>query len=170
MGKSYFLNHFQRNLRDDIEDLICYEWGYSDLIVKEEDGDMPGQFSGYMDISISNPKKENTVVGIEIEHISDYYQARKNINKLKTWTHNSVMRTSSLLHIFNENCNISYDNIGLLVRFAKNNEHKNCGFYYDYIFYNADDLKQTKQKALDLTLSIEFKTRLWMLIEDSGII
>ena len=170
MGKSNYLKYFQKNLRDSIENLICKEWGYTDLLITEEDGDMSGKFKGYMDVSIYNPSKENKVIGIEIEHISDCIQARQNINKLKSWTHNSLKRSSSLLHIFNEECNITPDNISELIRFAKESEHKNHGFYYDFIFYTVDDLTRTKQTPEALVFSKDFKTRLWMLIENCGLI
>jgi len=36
-----------------------------------------------MDLSICDKKNENSVVAIEIEHLSDYRQANRNIDKLK---------------------------------------------------------------------------------------
>lgn len=123
-----------------------------------------------MDISIFNPDKENVVIGIEIEHISSFLQAQQNITKLKSWTHNSINRKCSMLHIFNEDCKIGHDKIGELVRYARDNQLKNHGFFYDYIFYKVKDKKMNKQTAIDLVYSLDFKTRLWMLIEDCGII
>lgn len=126
-----YLKSFQKNLRDSIEKLIYLDWEYTELLLTEEDGNIPGAFNGYMDISISNPSRENIIFGIEIEHISDCYQAKHNIEKLKKWSHNSVKRNASLLLIFNEVCNISCNKIGELVKYAKEIEHKNHGFYYD---------------------------------------
>ncbi len=170
MGKSNYLKYFQKNLRDSIENLICKQWGYSEILVLEEDGVMPGKFNGFMDISIYNPSNENNVIGIEIEHISDYYQARKNIIKLKEWTHYSSKRSSGLLHIFNETCNITPDNIGELIKYAKENEHKNHGFYYDFVFYKVENQTKTKQNPEEIVNSMDFKARLWMLIENSGLL
>jgi hypothetical protein len=123
-----------------------------------------------MDISITNPSKDNVVIGIEIEHISEYNQAWQNINKLKSWAHSSEKRSAGLLHIFNEGCNITEDNISNLVGYAKENEHKNHGFYYDFLFYEVNDRKKTRQVPMNLADSMDFKTRLWMLIEDSGLL
>jgi hypothetical protein len=170
MGKSNYLKYFQKNLRDYIENLICKQWGYNELKISEEDGVMPGIFNGYMDISIYNPSKENSVIGIEIEHISDYSQARRNISKLKEWTHNSSKRSAGLLHIFNEACNIKPDNIGELIKFAKDSEHKNRGFYYDFIFYSVENRAKTKQNPEVIVNSMDFKARLWMLIENCGLL
>lgn len=170
MGKSDYLKYFQKNLRDYIQNLVCDDWGYTELLITEEDGNLQGCFNGYMDISICNPDKENIVLGIEIEHLGEFHHAKQNINKLKTWTHNSINRSCSMLHIFNEECKISHDKIGELVRYARENQMKNHGFFYDYIFYSVDNLKTTRQKPEEIVNSLEFKTRLWMLIEDCGLI
>lgn len=170
MGKAIFLSNFQENLRRSIEELLEKQFHVDDLVVTCEDGYLPGIFNGYIDISICNLEKENLLLAIEIEHISGYNQALKNITKLKTWTHNSTNRKCSMLHIINQGCSISYNDISQMVRVAKDNEKKNHGFSYDYIFYYIDDNRKTKQTAEDLVNSMDFRTRLWMLLEDADLV
>lgn len=57
-----------------------------------------------------------------------------------------------------------------MLMYAKENDHKNHGFYYDYLYYNVNVLKKTKQSPEDLVSSKDFQTRLWMLIENCGLI
>lgn len=170
MAKSAFLIRFQKNLRDSLEELICSKWQFTEIEVKEEDGDINGIFNGYMDISLTNRNNQYSVVGIEIEHKSNSDQAMKNIEKLKKWTHNSPYRSSSLLHIFNEGSNIYHEQIEAMVKYAKGSEHKNHGFYYDFVFYRIDDHKMTKRIATDLVDSREFRARLWNMIDSCGLI
>lgn len=140
--------------------------GYEDLIVECEGGNLIGKFNGYMDISIRNKNKDDVVIAIEIEHLSGFSQAWKNIEKLKTWTHNSTCRNCALLQIFNEDCNIKHDDIEKLIRRARDNQLKGLGFFYDFIFYKVDDKRKVNELALDLVNSKEFQARIWMLIED----
>jgi hypothetical protein len=172
MAKSEFLKYFQENLKDCIEDLIENEWGYKELQVCTEDGCLPGKFKGYMDICVFNENDENSnsIVAIEIEHLSDSKQAHRNIEKLKAWSHNSTYRKCGLLHIFNEDCNIHPNKIDGLVRYARDNQQKNHGFFYDFIFYQVDDHRKTKELAKEIVNSINFQSRLWMLLEDANIL
>lgn len=57
-----------------------------------------------------------------------------------------------------------------MLMYSKENDHKNHGFYYDYLYYNVNVLKKTKQSPEDLVSSKDFQTRLWMLIENCGLI
>lgn len=166
MAKDEFLKYFQKNLSNHIRELVVDEWGYDDIIVYCEDGSLIGKFNGYMDISIRNKNKNDVVVAIEIEHLSGFRQARINIEKLKTWTHNSTYRNCALLHIFNEGCNIWHEDIEKLIRYARNSQLKGLGFFYDYIFYKVEDKRKMDEIALDIVNSKEFQARIWMLIED----
>lgn len=122
-----------------------------------------------MDISIKNAQKENCVIGIEIEHKADASYPFQNIEKMKSWCHNSIFRQCGLMQIFNEDSNISHNKIEELVRFARDNQQKNCGFYYDFVFYRVNDNRTTKQTAEEFVNSLDFKTRLWTLMGDINI-
>lgn len=164
MSKDEFLRYFQKNLCNHIRELVVDEWGYDDAIVGCEHGNLIGKFNGYIDISIRNKSIE--AGAIEIEHLSGFSQAKKNIEKLKTWTHNSTYRNCALLHIFNEGCNIWHEDIENLIRYARNNQLKGLGFFYDYIFYKVEDKRKVDEIALNIVNSKEFHARIWMLIED----
>lgn len=166
MAKDEFLKYFQKNLCHYIENLIVNEWGYDEISVQCEDGRLIGKFNGYMDISIRNKTKDTTVVAIEIEHLSGFDGAKSNIEKLKSWTHNSTYRNCALLHIFNEKSNIKHNDIEHLIRFAREQQQKGLGFFYDFIFYMIDDKRKVDEIAFQIVKSKDFRARLWMLIED----
>ncbi|MHB1392829.1 MAG: hypothetical protein ACYCYE_07080 [Clostridia bacterium] len=169
MAKDEFLRYFQMNLCNYIRELIVDEWGYDDIIVGCEDGRLIGRFNGYMDISIKNKNTDDVIVAIEIEHLSGFNQAKINVEKLKTWIHNSTYRNCALLHVFNEECNIWHDDIEKLIRYARNNQLKGLGFFYDFIFYKVEDKRKVDETALNIVNSKEFQARIWMLIEDVGL-
>ncbi len=170
MGKAVFLKHFQNNLEEAIENLIIDVWGYEGLIVSVEDGNLNGKFDGFIDISITNPENRTSIIALEIEYLSGFEGAKRNIEKMKTWAHNSTYRKCGFLHVFNEDCYINNDQLSVLIRLAKDNERKNAGFFYDYIFYVVDDLRETRITADSLVNTKEFQIRLWMLMEDTEII
>lgn len=165
MGKAKFLLHFQNNLKKSIEDLISDKWGYNDFLVTSEERDITGKFSGFIDICIQRQGIDSSVVAIEIEHLSSYDQAKRNIEKMKAWAHNSNFRRCGLLHIINEESYIGKDYVSEIVQFAKNFERRGLGFYYDFKFYNVTDSRLKKRTAHELVHSSEFETRLWMLFE-----
>ncbi|MDF2884498.1 MAG: hypothetical protein K0R54_5065 [Clostridiaceae bacterium] len=51
---------------------------------------------------------------------------------------------------------MSKHDISNLVRYARNNQQKNHGFNYDYIFYNIDYNRKTKQIVYDSVNSMDF--------------
>ena len=83
MSKALFLRHFQNNLLVSLEELIKNQWFYRNLEVLPENRNLSGQFHGIVDLCIKNCLKNNSIVAIEIEHISSYRQAAQNIRKLK---------------------------------------------------------------------------------------
>lgn len=169
MGKSIFLKHFQNNLASYIEELLK-EFNIKHLIVSTEDSVLPGTFRGIMDLCIYDENAPENIVAIEIEHISNYDQAKKNIKKMKEWAHRSQSRSCSLLHIFNENSNITPPKINELVFYAKCNQQKNNGFFYDFIYYSVDDRRKTSETAEQLIFGSEFKTRLWILLKEVNLV
>jgi hypothetical protein len=169
MAKSLFLQHFQKNLATCIKEILS-DWGYQNLIVSVEENNICGAFNGFLDICITNETNETSVIAIEIEHISDFGQAIRNIEKMKEWAHRSNYRKCGFLHIFNEYCSISEDSICELISYARTNERKDLGFIYEFIFYSINDKKETKKTAEHLVLSKDFKARLRMLMKDSEIV
>ncbi|NJD02374.1 MAG: hypothetical protein FIA99_07230 [Ruminiclostridium sp.] len=165
MSKTLFLEYFQENLREAIEELITKQWGYKEYTVCCEKHDITGKFKGFIDICIEKESSDSSILAIEIEHLSGYDQAIKNIEKLKAWAHNSNYRKCSLLHIFNEDCYVGKDYISELIKHAKVHERKGLGFYYDFAFYKVKYLRKTRQIATDLVFSPDFETRIWMLLE-----
>lgn len=164
MGKNLFLNHFQENLGKSIESLIKNTWGREEYKVTSEYRDLKGHFKGIIDIAIVNIESENSILSIEIEHRSSFEQAKRNIEKMKNWTHNSTYRRCSFLQIFNEESNISIYKMDDLVEYAKMLEKEAKGFNYDFIFYGIADKRKCKQIAEDLVYSMDFQTRLWLLM------
>ncbi len=169
MGKSTFLSYFQNNLVDNIKKLLK-EFNLEYLEVSTEDSYLSGSFKGIMDLCIYNQNDWDRIVAIEIEHTSNYYQAKRNIEKMKEWTHRSHLRNCSLLHIFNEDSSITPAQINDLVSYARQNQKKNNGFYYDFVFYSVDDMRKTSETAERLTFCTDFKTRLWMLLKEINLI
>jgi len=168
MGKSTYVTYFQENLRICIEKLLK-DLHYDNLKVISENRGLDGSFNGAVDVCIVNDLDSTSVLGIEIEHKSGYKNALRNIEKLKKWTHNSTYRSCGLLHIFNEECNISENNIVNLVSYAKINENKGLGFYYDYMFYDVVDSRETYRNPENLVNTKEFRARLKILLEMTGV-
>lgn len=164
MGKNEFLKHFQENMREAIENLLKNEWEIERYEVYSEFGNLPGIFNGKIDIALLDKENENAILAIEIEHLSSYEQARKNIKKIKVWTHHSELRSCSMIHIFNENSYLSVEQMDNLVEYAKIHEKKGKGFNYDFMFYKNDDRRAFKLTATDFVKSMDFKTRLWLLL------
>lgn len=75
-----------------------------------------------------------------------------------------------MLHIFNEESNMSQNSIERPVRFARSSQHKNHGLYYDFLFYFISEGRAKKQTAEGIVSSWGFRTRLWMLMEDAEIL
>ena len=109
-------------------------------------------------------------MAIEIENKSSYIQAKANIEKLKRWSHDSKYRACSLLHVFNVDCSITENQISNLVKYAKENERKGHGFYYDFVFYEVADKRLKRALAYNLVESRDFRTRLWKMLEDAGLV
>jgi hypothetical protein len=171
MGKDNFLKYFQNNVKTHLDDLVVNRWRQKEFIVASEDNELPGLFQGFIDISIYNPDIVSSITAIEIEHISNYDQAMRNIQKLKTWTHNSKLRYCGFLHIFNVDCRFSNkNNISSIVRFAREIENRNKGFFYDYMFYEVCDKRKTAEYAGKLVDSKDFQYRLWMLMQDANMV
>lgn len=170
MGKDRFLTYFQINLANEISNLINSDWKFKDFQVIFEEGNLEGKFNGYIDISISKPEYTKSIIAIEIEHLSSYNQAYQNIEKLKRWSHNSLYRKCGLLHIFNEDCNISDNQMEKLIDAGKTNERQDKGFYYDFVFYKISNRRETLQLAKDIVSSKEFRTRLRKLLREVELI
>ena len=170
MAKALFLKYFQENLCFSIKELINEKWQYKGLTVTTEKADIAGAFSGFIDICITDEENESALVAIEIEHLADYNGALRNIEKMKTWAHNSNYRQCAFLHILNEDCNLSPDQISQLVKYAKQNERKGLGFYYDFVYYKVEDNRTNKATAQSIVDSRDFQTRIWMLMEQVGVV
>lgn len=170
MAKDPFTDEFQYALRKEIEKLFEKDWQLDGFYIKCEYSktDMIGTFNQYVDIGIKCEDLEHSFIGIEIEHLSEYPQARKNIRKLRNWAHNSAKRKCGLLHLFNEDCYIDEDEICALRDFAYENEAKNCGFFYDYAFYMRRS-RSPQTVAREVVGSKDFRTRLYQLLKYTGI-
>lgn len=173
MAKSLFVTRFQNTIQENIQELLN-GWFKDKFEVSTEDRYLPGFFKGIMDLCIYEKKtdlKDTTkIIAIEIEHKSGIKQAKRNIEKMKEWTHRSPSRQCSLLHLFSEDSNIDHDDISALVRYARHNQLSNHGFFYDFIFYKITDNRKTAEYAKKLVMSKDFITRLWMLMEDIGLV
>lgn len=170
MAKDEYTEQLQTILTKKIQRMIDKEWEIDGFITKYEYGkkDMPGYFTGSVDIGICDYDNPNLFVGIEIEHLSDFRQSAKNINKLKTWTHNSSKRKSGLLHLFNEECYMNNEQIGGLVDFALKHQKKDLGFYYEYIFYSIRNHKP-ETVANEIINSRNFRVKLYQLLKYADI-
>lgn len=144
--------------------------GLEDFDVSLEDSNFDGKFNGFVDIKISHENAPLNIIAIEIEHKSSFSQAKTNIKKLKTWTHNSPRRKCGMLHIFNNHSNISDFNLSDLVRYAKDNERLGSNFYYEFYFYTISDERKKLQSAEDIILSKDFYVRLRTLMLSIGVI
>lgn len=169
MAKAEYTNEFQAALRNEIQKLFKKGWQIEGFHAKCEQSrlDMLGSFNGYVDIGIRDQDNEYAFVGIEIEHISSYNQARENIRKLKAWAHNSPKRKCGLLHLLNVSCNLSEDEICRLKDFALENEKKDHGFFYEYMFYSPET-RLAKSVAREVVASKDFRTRFYQLLKYVG--
>jgi hypothetical protein len=91
VAKDQYTDTFQTAPRNEIQKLFKKGWQIDGFHAKCEQSRVGilGTFNGYVDIGIKDEDNEHAFVGIEIEHISGYNQARENIRKLKAWAHNS---------------------------------------------------------------------------------
>jgi len=173
MAEDKYTKAFKLALCSEINELLAEEWQLEDFVASTEHGkDMLGAFNGYIDIGIIDQTNNLALVGIEIEHYSGSSQANQNVNKIKTWAHNSTKRKCGLLHIFNEYCYLDEDDICALTEFAKKNEARGLGFYYDYVFYAAPkDIspKVASVVAKQMVGSKNFRTRLYQLLNFVGL-
>lgn len=170
MAKAAFLRPFQENMREFIHQRTFHEWGLKHLEVSTEDSWLSGTFNGFIYISIRSQRNPDFILAIEIEHKSSYLQATRNILKLKEWAHKSNYRQCGLLHVFNKGSNIAIDPIADLIRMAKQEEKKNKGFAYDFILYSVADGRATRRTAEELVYSQEFELRLWLLLQEIGLV
>jgi hypothetical protein len=162
MSKEKFLISFQNNMSICIKRLLEEVWNCDGFSVVSEYRNLSGKFNGIIDIAITD--NNNSLISIEIEHKSSYEQAKKNIEKIKDWTHRSNYRSCGLIQIFNEDSNISRFQIDSLVEYAKTHEKQSMGFYYDFIFYKIDDYRKSREIAEELIFSMDFQARLWLLL------
>ncbi len=169
MAKDEFTDAFQTALTKEVDYLLNTEWYKDGFIVKKELStvDTPGKFDGFIDIGIRDNDLPNVLVAIEIEHKSNRDQAMQNINKLKTWAHNSPNRKCGLLQIFNEECNPKENDICRLVNFANENQKKDKGFFYEYAFY-IERRRNPETVANEVINSKNFRTRLSQLLTHVG--
>jgi hypothetical protein len=169
MAQSEFLKGFQKNLSEAIRCLLK-DWRYDYLEVAEECSDFIGVFNGRVDLCVYDKNDpDNRVIVIEIEHKSGYYQAKKNIDKMREWTHNSEKRKCGFLHIFNDESNISLDDISCLVDSGKNYEHKGLNFFYEFCFFKVTDNRKTLSTAQEIANSNDFKARIYHLMVFTGL-
>lgn len=169
MAKHLFTDAFQTALQQEIQCLLNQEWCLAGFSVKTECStkDMMGLFTQFVDIGIKDEDNEYGFVGIEIEHISEFAQAKENIQKLKRWAHHSPKRKCGLLQLFNEECRITENQLCALQDFADENRRKGYGFFYEYGFYRLRGrLPQTV--AREIAASKEFRTRLYQLLKYTG--
>lgn len=166
MAKDEYTDALQSALTKEIKKLLRKDWKISGYTVKKELStvDTPGKFNSFVDIGIRDEDLPDVLIAIEIEHKSGSGQAMQNIDKLKAWAHNSPNRKCGLLHLFNEGCNPSEDDICKLVDFASKNQKKNKGFYYEYTFYSTGRRK-AETEAKEIVKSKNFRTRLYQLLK-----
>jgi hypothetical protein len=164
MAQSEFLKGFQKNLADEIRRLLKI-WKYDYLEVAEECSDFVGVFNGRVDICVYDRNDPNNrVIIIEIEHKSGYYQAMKNIDKIREWTRKSSKRKCGFLHIFNDDSNINENDMSWLIDAGKNYEREKGNFFYDFCFYEVYDGRKTVEIAQKVVNSNNFKTRFYHLM------
>lgn len=147
MGKALFLGNFQNNLCMAIDRLIHQEWGLEGFKVSCEKNMIGGKFNGFIDICIERLGVEQSIIAIEIEHLSSYDQAKRNIEKMKAWAHNSNYRKCGFFHLINEESHIGVHYFSGLYRKAKEQERKGLGFYYDFKYYLVNDNRKSKQNS-----------------------
>ena len=183
MGKTKILNHFQIYLLDEIQNLIENEWDMEDwFIITDENNALSGQFNGSIDISIygKDENKKDNIVAIEIENISGFDQAKRNIDKIVQWVNRGRYRKCSFLHIFNESgIGRNENSICALIEHGKNLESadKQSKFFYDFYFFNLEnpennieEHKIAKKCAKDICSLYDFKIRLWQLLIQAGLV
>ena len=171
MAESLFAKRLKANLSVEIDKLITHTWGLNNFTVRYESTEgIEGRFDGRPDLTIVSNDDIKKPIGIEIEHISEYAQSIKNIKKFRNWAHQSQYRNCGLLHIFNNDCRISRNNLCKIVEYGKTNEQKLSGFYYDTYFYYVFDNRETKQISIQIATSAEFEIRLWDLLRCVGLV
>lgn len=166
MAENGFTKYFKRNLKNRLE--FYFDKEEVKLEVVTEYPIKFGDTTNYIDIGISDPEKDNLLVGIEIENISSRDQIFKNYDKFKNWVHKSKQRKGGLLHIVSYEANIDYeDNYELFLR-AYDDTSKGLGFFYE--FFALNDLNKIDRREYDklsekiVCHSWEFDVRLFALI------
>lgn len=170
MAESNFVKQLKKNLSSEISTLINNTWGLETFDVTDESKKNISRLNGRPDLLIIDSDITDKPIGIEIEHKSSFDQSKQNIKKFRDWAHNSQSRTCGLLHIFNNDSNLNENGLNYLIEYGKTNEHKQLGFYYETYFYKINDKRETRQTAIEIVSSIEFRTRLWELLRCVGLV
>jgi hypothetical protein len=167
MAETNFTRFFKNNLCNELN--TYFNQKRMPLTAKTEYG-VPTQYGmNFIDICVIHEYDSDALLGIEIEVISDAYQAQANRKKFRNWVHKSPNRCGGLLHIICINANISKPQLLMLLRDSYSDQRQNKGFFYEFYTLNIKDGRASKATAYDLLWEDEyweFKVRLLALAHE----
>jgi len=137
------------------------------LTAKTEHG-VPTKYGmNFIDICVIQEGNSDALLGIEIEVISDAYQARTNRKKFRNLVHNSPNRWGGLMHIICIDANISNPQVLRLLRDSYYDLRQNKGFFYEFYALDIEDGRASKTTATKLLREDwEFEVRLLALAHE----
>lgn len=163
MAENRFTKYFKRNLKNRLE--LYFD---KEEVKLEVDTEYPIKIKDttkFIDIGIFDPEKDNLLVGIEIENISNRDQIFKNYGKFKDWVHSSKQRKGGLLHIVSYESNLDFKESYELFLRAYDDTSKGLDFFYE--FFALEDIDRREYNKLSENIvchSWEFDVRLFALI------
>ena len=163
MAEYDFTYYFKRNLADCLQKY--FDEYKIELKVETEYSQKVLGVENKIDIGIFEKNKENSLIGIEIEFISNRNQIKKNYTNFKRWVHSSKNRTGGLLHIIFESADLDGENVYKLFLKSYDDTSEGKKFFYEFFYIDKFDGREYNKLAKDLVLdNWEFDVRFFSLI------
>lgn len=164
MAECNFTYYFKRSLADWLQKYFDeYE---IELKVKTEYPHKVRGVTNKIDIGIFEQNKKNSLIGIEIEFISNRNQIKKNYTNFKRWVHSAQNRTGGLIHIIFEPADLDGENVYKLFLESYADTSKGKNFFYEFFYLDCkiDQRKYNKLAKYLVFDNWEFEVRFYSLI------
>ena len=135
MAEYNFTNRFKENLAYWLQEY--FNEREIELKIKTEYHHDVGIVKNKIDIAIFEQNNYNSLIGMEIEFISNRNQVFKNYNNFKRWVHLSPYRKGGLLHIIFESADIYGKNVFKLVLGSYADTSKGLNFFYEFFYIDG---------------------------------
>lgn len=137
-----------------------------ELKIKTEFHHDVGIVKNKIDIAIFEQNNYNSLIGMEIEFISNRNQILKNYTNFKNWVRYSQNRTGGLMHIIFEPADIYGENVFKLFLGSYADTSKGLNFFYEFFYLDGEiDQREYDKLAKNLVFdNWEFEVRFCSLL------